>query len=143
MEERLTRTEQKNLALARMRQMKIYDPYIKIFDKSDVVTMYERFGGYYATASNGEKELEDKIHEFEARTGNLVYAVTHNFTNYGEMYSFLIVSSYREDETKRLLEEYDGHFYPMAYVWNKDCEECSEYGTIGVKSYGGGLNRVE
>ena len=33
-------------------------------------------------------------------------------------------------------------FYAFAYVWNKDCEWCSEFGTIGVKSFGGGLKRI-
>ena len=33
-------------------------------------------------------------------------------------------------------------FYAFAYVWNKDDDWCSEFGTIGVKSFGGGITRV-
>ncbi len=28
------------------------------------------------------------------------------------------------------------------YVWNKDDERCSEFGTIGVQSFGGGIRRI-
>ena len=32
--------------------------------------------------------------------------------------------------------------YVWSYVWNKDADWCSEYGTIGVKSFGGGIART-
>ena len=33
-------------------------------------------------------------------------------------------------------------FYIGAYVWNKDVEWYSEFGTIGIRSFGGGIKRV-
>ena len=30
----------------------------------------------------------------------------------------------------------------FAYVWNKDDDYCSEFGSIGVRSFGGGIRRV-
>ena len=33
-------------------------------------------------------------------------------------------------------------FYAYAYVWNKDDDYCSELGTIAIRSFGGGIERV-
>ena len=33
-------------------------------------------------------------------------------------------------------------FYVSAYVWNKSDDMCSEFGTIGIRSFGGGIKRV-
>ena len=33
-------------------------------------------------------------------------------------------------------------FYSYAYVWNKTDDNCSEFGTIGIRSFGGGIKRV-
>lgn len=142
-EAKLTREEQKDIAISRLQQMGIYSPYIKAFKNKNIVTMFENFGGYWATADNGEAELEAKIKEFEAKTGNLVYAVTHELLEFGECYSFLIVSAYKEDEAQVNLEQYNATLYAFAYVWNKTYEEFSEYGTIGVQSFGGGIRRCE
>ena len=30
----------------------------------------------------------------------------------------------------------------FAYVWNKSNDYCSEFGTIGIRSFGGGIKRV-
>ena len=33
-------------------------------------------------------------------------------------------------------------FYAYAYVWNKTDDFCSEFGTIGIRSFGGRIKRV-
>lgn len=33
-------------------------------------------------------------------------------------------------------------YYVSAYVWNKTDDWCSEFGTIGIRSFGGGIKRV-
>ena len=33
-------------------------------------------------------------------------------------------------------------YFALAYVWNKDCEWCSEFGTIVIRSFAGGIKRV-
>jgi len=141
--ELLTKEEQKTLALIRLKQMDIYKPYIKAFEEKGVITFFERFGGYYATADNGEKELEDYICAYEERTGDMVYAATHEIFEFGECYSLLIVSKYREDEVDDKLEANGTKFFPYAYVWNKSVPDFSEYGTICVQAFGGGLTRVQ
>lgn len=131
---------QKELAIQCMQKLGIYKPYIKQFEKHDTVTLFERFAGYYIT-DDQEPELLKKIKEFEARTGSLVYAVTHEMFEFGECYSFLCVSKYEEDWQFTIEDGIYGS-YVWSYVWNKDIEEFSEYGTIVVKSFGGGISRA-
>lgn len=130
---------QKEVAISAMKSLDIYKPYIKKFEKDGTVTLFERFGGYYIYEDN-EPELLKKIREFEAETGSLVYAVTHEIFPFGECYSFLIVSKYDEEWEVTLEEVKDG--YAFSYVWNKTDDYCSEFGTIAVKSFGGGIARV-
>jgi hypothetical protein len=130
---------QKEVAISAMKSLDIYAPYIKKFEKDGTVTLFERFGGYYID-EHQEPELLKKIREFEEETGSLVYAVTHNMFEFGECYSFLIISKYDEEWSMTLEEVKDG--YAFSYVWNKDDEYCSEFGTIAVKSFGGGIARV-
>ena len=130
---------QKEVALSAMKSLDIYAPYINKFKKDGTVTLFERFGGYYIDEYN-EPELLKKIKEFEAEYGSIVYAVTHTFTQFGELYEFLCISKYEEEWEDTLEEIKDG--YAFSYVWNKTDEWCSEFGTIAVKSFGGGIARV-
>ena len=130
---------QKEVAIQCLKSLNIYTPYIKKFEKDGIVTLFERFGGYYINEDQ-EPELLNKIKEFEAETGSLVYAVTHEMFFFGECYSFLIVSKYDEEWEMTLEEIQDG--YAFSYVWNKSDEICSEFGTIGLKSFGGGIART-
>ena len=130
---------QKKVAIKAMKALDIYEPYIKKFEKDGTVTMFERFGGYYIDEAN-EPELLHKIREFEAEYGSLVYAVTHTFTQFGELYEFLHISKY-DEEWEMTLEEIKDN-YAFVYVWNKTNDWCSEFGTIAVKSFGGGIARV-
>lgn len=131
---------QKELAIQCLQRLNIYKPYIRKFEKDGTVTLFERFAGYYITEDQ-EPELLKKIKEFEAETGSLVYAVTHEMFEFGECYSFLCVSKYEEDWYYTLTIDPYGS-YAWSYVWNKDIEEYSEYGTIAVRSLGGGIARV-
>lgn len=130
---------QKQVAIKAMKALDIYEPYIKKFEKDGTVTMFERFGGYYIDEAN-EPELLHKIRKFEAEYGSLVYAVTHTFTQFGELYEFLHISKY-DEEWEMTLEEIKDN-YAFVYVWNKTNDWCSEFGTIAVKSFGGGIARV-
>ena len=129
---------QKEVAISAMKNLDIYKPYIRKFEKDGTITLFERFGGYYIDEKN-EPELFKKIKEFEAEYESIVYAVTHEMFWFGEYYSFLIVSKYEEEWDMTLREVKDG--YAFAYVWNKSDEMCSEFGTIGVRSFGGGIAR--
>ena len=125
-------------AIEIMEKMDIYKPYIKGFRESDKVCFFERFGGYWV---DQEPEIYNKMKEIEKEYNCTVYAITHEFTQFGECYSFLLVTNYKS-EWKNLVVTENGTHYAFAYVWNKDDEWCSELGTVGVKSFGGGITRV-
>lgn len=126
---------QKEKAIECMRKLDIYKPYIRKFEKDGTITLFERFGGYYIDKDQ-EPELLNKIKEFEAERGAVVYAVTHEIFEFGDCYSFLYISKYKEDWDSSVTTGPYGK-YVWAYVWNKDDEWCSESGTIVVKSFGG------
>ena len=134
----MNKQERKAKAIEFMKTLDIYKPYIDGFEKHDHICMFERFGGYWAYQY---PELMHKIKEFEEKYDYTVYAVTHEYTAFGECYDFLIVTKYDEEADDTLIKCDDG-FYAYAYVWNKTDEWCSEFGDIGLKSFGGGIARV-
>ena len=111
---------------------------IKDFEEKDLVCFFERFAGFWV---DQEPEVYAKMKEVEAQFNCTVYAITHEYTEFGECYSFLLVTRYKQ-EWKNLVVSENGTHYAFAYVWNKDDDWCSELGTIGVKSFGGGNMRV-
>lgn len=118
--------------------MDIYKPYIEGFKNEDKVCFFEQFGGFWVYQ---EPEVEAKMKELEKEYGCTVYAITHEFTQFGECYSFLLVSKYEEEWDRCVVSEKNNH-YAFAYVWNKDDDWCSEFGTVVVKSFGGGIKRI-
>ena len=134
----ITRDIKKEKAIELMKKLDIYKPYIKGFKNEDTVCYFENYGGYWAYQEPG---LIEKVKELEEEHNCLVYAITHEYTAIGEMYSFLIITDY-EEEWDTLLEKYGNQYYGFAYVWNKDDEECSEFGTVAISSFGGGIRRI-
>lgn len=129
----------KDKALELMKKLDIYKPYIKGFKDNDYVCFFERFGGFW---DYQEPELEAKRKEIEKKYNCLVYAITHEFLEDDELYSFLIVTDYPEDWNKLLMSAGPNRHYATAYVWNKSCEWCSEFGDITVQSAFGGIRRI-
>jgi hypothetical protein len=134
----ITMENKKQKAIELMNKLDIYKPYIKGFRENNQICFFENFGGSWAEQ---EPELMAKIQEFEKEHNCLVYAVTHEYTDFGECYDFLYISDY-EDDWEYLFSKEGTTFYVVAYVWNKDVEWCSEFGTIGIRSFGGGIKRV-
>lgn len=130
--------KQKAKAIEIMKQMDIYKPYIEGFEKENKVCFFEQFGGFWVYQ---EPEVEAKMKELEKKYGCMVYAITHEFTQFGECYSFLIVTKYKEEWNRCVVSEKNKH-YAFAYVWNKDDDWCSEFGTVVVQSFGGGIKRI-
>ena len=130
--------ERKIKAIELLKRLDIYKPYIEGFTERGQVCFFERFGGYWV---DQEPEVYAKMKEVEAQFNCTVYAITHEYTEFGECYSFLLVTKYKQ-EWKNLVVSENGTHYAFAYVWNKDDDWCSELGTIGVKSFGGGITRV-
>ena len=130
--------ERKTKAIELLNKLDIYKPYIKGFEEENKVCFFERFGGFWV---DQEPEVLKKMQEIEKEYNCTVYAITHEFTDFGECYSFLIVTNYKS-EWKTLVTSDGNIHYAFAYVWNVDDEWCSEFGTVGVKSFGGGITRV-
>ncbi len=129
---------QKEKALEILRTMDIYKPYIKGFDEKDQVCFFEHYAGFWVEQ---EPEIYAKMQQLEKEYKCKVYAITHELTNMGEMYSFLIVTNHRS-EWKGLVHTERNKHTAFAYVWNKDYEYDSEFGDVMVQSFGGGIRRI-
>lgn len=133
-----TKEQRKEQAVKLLNQLAVYKPYIKGFEQADNVCFFENFGGFWVYQ---EPEIEKKMKEIEKEYDCTVYAVTHEYTDFGECYDFLIVGNYKS-EWKSLVCKINGGFNVFAYVWNKTDDFCSEFGTVGIKSFGGGIKRI-
>ena len=134
----MNKPAQKEQAIKYLKQLGIYTPYIDGFEKDDQVCVFEHFAGFWAYQY---PTLEKKMKAIESEYKCTVYAITHEFTRFGECYSFLIVTNYKH-EWKTLLRSNKNEHTAFAYVWNKTDDWCSEFGSITVKSLGGGITRI-
>lgn len=134
-----TREEKKAKAIALLQQLQIYKPYIEGFEQKDEVCFYERFGGYWVYQ---EPEIEQKMKEIEKEYNCVVYAITHEVLEFGDCWSFLLVPDYKEEWDDLVSQASGNTYYAFAYVWNKTVDYNSEFGSIAVKTLGGGLCRV-
>ena len=133
----MTKEQRKAKAVELLKQLDVYKPYIKGFEKNDQVCFFESFAGFWV---DQEPEVFEKMQEIERKHNCTVYAITHEFTDFGECYSFLLVTDY-EEEWDDLVYSNNNRFSAFAYVWNKSDDWCSEFGSVGVASHFGGLKR--
>lgn len=137
--EELLREKQKDKALEVLKQLNIYKPYIKGFrDKGDVC-WFENFAGFWAYQ---DEELTAKIKEFEKEHTALVYAVSHDYTQFGESFALLYISQYEEEWDYCIDKIESNKYYVATYVWNKTDEWCSDFGDIAIISAFGGIKRI-
>lgn len=135
----MERQAKKDKAIELMKTLDIYQPYIEGFKQEDRVCFFERFAGFWV---DQEPEILKKMRELEAEYKCVVYAITHEFTDFGELYDFLIVPDHKCEWKELLYAQRGNNFIAFAYVWNKDDDWCSEFGSIGIQSFGGGIRRV-
>lgn len=128
----------KQKAIELMNVLDIYKPYINEYRMNDTACLFEQFAGFYV---NQYPEIEAKKKAIEEKYDVTVYAITHEYTAFGECYSFLIVDN-NDEEANALSEMQSNQFAGYAYVWNKSDDWCSEFGEIVVQSFGGGIRRV-
>ena len=134
----MNKQAQKEQAVKYLKQLDIYKPYIDGFDRFDKVCVFERYAGFWVYQY---PDIQAKIKTIESEHKCTVYAITHEFTQFGECYSFLIVTNYKH-EWKTLVHSNKNQHSAFAYVWNKTDDWCSEFGTVAVKSLGGGITRI-
>ena len=131
---------QKEVAVECLEKLNIYKPYIRKFKSEKTMPcFYENFGGFWAEQ---EPKLWSKIKEVEEEYGCLVYAITHEFFDFGECWSMLCVSKHTKEVRDCLLQNTISRFYAFAYVWNETNEQLSEFGDVIVQSFGGGIRRI-
>lgn len=133
-----TKEERKNKAIELMKELDIYKPYIDGFKKDNMVCFYENYAGFWAYQ---EPDVQNKMINLQYEHDITIYAITHEYCEFGECYSFLYVNKYKEEWDFTLESEGNVH-NAFAYVWNRDDEWCSEFGTICVRSLGGGIKRI-
>ena len=137
----MDKNQQKEIAVQCLEKLDIYKPYINKFkSKEQMPCFFENFGGFWAYQ---EPELWQKIKEVEEEKDCLVYAITHEYLDFGECWSMLVVPN-ECDGVDDLLQSVGARsaFYAFAYVWNKTDPWLSEMGDIVVRSFGGGLTRI-
>ena len=134
-----TPQERKEKAIELLKQLEIYKPYIEGFENDGNVCFYENFGGYWVYQ---EPEIEAKMREIEKEYNCTVYAITHEYSSIGECYDFLLIPNFPEEWDELVSNSRRNEFYAFAYVWNKTDDWCSEFGTIVVESFGGGIKRI-
>lgn len=123
----VTRDAKKAEAIARMKLWGIFPGIRKQFEKEDLVSeSAPPLGACYWL----EGEQLARVREFEEKNNALVYHVIHSFTSLGEMESYLYVSDYPEEWERDRADIKDGQ--QLAYVYNRDMPDCSEFGCIGV-----------
>jgi hypothetical protein len=132
----MTRQEQKQEAIARMRMLKLHTNAINEFEKDDVINLSEHGGILYWL---NEDQMQH-VKAFEGKYTSVVYHVIHNITEFGELLAFLYVSDSEEEWDYDRDDIKDGYAY--AYVKNLDDDMCSEFGSIGIKPQFGGIVRT-
>lgn len=134
---KVSRENKKAEAVKRMKALDIYTEAIKQFKNEDTVMVSEPpLGGLYWLNEEEKKVVAD----FEAEYNALVYMVVRSNTEFGLLDSLLYVSD-EQEEWEMDWEDIPDR-YLMAYVANRDCPDYSEFGSIAVKSVGGGLVRI-
>lgn len=128
--------KQKQEAIERMKMLKIYSQAIKEFEKENVINVSEHGGILFWL----DDEQQEMVKRFEEKYNAVVYHVIHNYTEFGELYSLLYVSQHEQEW------DYDKddikHDIALCYVVNKDEENFSEFGSIGIKPQFGGVIRT-
>ena len=137
----MTNERQKEIAIQCLEELDIYKPYIRKFKSQKTLPcFFENFAGFWA---DQEPKLWNKIKEVEKEFGCLVYAITHEITDFGECWSMLCVSSDSERLEDCLTVLDDGKsYYSFSYVWNTQNECFSEFGDIVVRAACGGIKRI-
>ena len=133
---KITIEKKKEEALKRMKLLELYPNVIKEFEKDNVVNLSEN-GGFLYWLNDEQKQI---VTEFEEDHDALVYHVIHDFTEFGELLTFLYVSDYEEEWEDDVNDLKDG--YSCAYVKNLSDDFCSEFGSICFRPQFGGLVRT-
>lgn len=125
-----------NECLRRMEKLKLSHHCINAFKKNKVWES-EGIGALYEI-NDKEKEIVEKFEK--EHEGYKVYHMIHNMFEFGEVYSILYVGT--EENEWSYFDEDLQNGTTFVYAYNKDIEEYSEFGSIGIRPSIGGLVRT-
>ena len=137
-----TEKEMKMEALKRLEKMTLHPDVVKGF-KEGVLYRSDRtpfMGRPFGALFWLEEKEKDIVRKVEEKTGGVVYHMTHEKTDFGELYDVFYVSPYKE-EWEADTEDMKNNL-AVVYVENVTDPELSEFGTIQYKSAEGGLIRI-
>lgn len=129
------RQQLKKEAIKRMEALDIINDTIQQFEQADLVSYSLRGGNYWL--DNTFKKI---IADFEETYDYLVYFSILSHTNIGRMLTLFYVSTQEEEWSRDWDDLNEG--LQMAYVYNLDIPEYSEFGLVGFKPIFGGLVRT-
>ncbi len=72
----------KQKAMELLKKLDIYKPYINGFVNENRVCFYEQYAGYWV---DQEPEIEQKMREIEQKHNCTVYAITHEYLEFGDV----------------------------------------------------------
>ena len=124
----MTREEMKSEAIARMRQLHLYPETIRQFERENLISESAPPFGACFWLNEAQRE---RVRQLEAKYNILIYHVIHSFTTIGEMESYLYVSNHPEEWEGDRAGLKEGE--TVAYVYNCDDPELSEFGYIGIR----------
>ena len=132
-----TKEEMKQEALVRMKLLGLQYNVIRDFEAKETI--------YYSLGALGLLylafgEVVKVVQKFENQTGYLVYHVIDNNTSIGRMLTLLYVSTEMDEWAADKQDLQEG--CPLAYVENITYPDCSEFGSVGVKPFNGGVVRT-
>lgn len=132
---KVTAEEARQEVLKRMKKLDFHPNVLTDF-KEDRLNKSELVGILFWL---NDEEIK-AVREFEKEHDSIVYHVIHQFTNIGELYSFLYVKL--DNEEWEMDDDGLKQDEALAYVWNKTTPEFSEFGYIGIRPQFGGLVRT-
>lgn len=132
-----TKDQMKQEALARMKLLDLHRNVVKDFETEGKINYSWGCLGilYWPT-----DEIREVVQKFENQTGYLVYHAMDNETDIGHMVTLLYVSTEMDEWAADKQDLQEG--CPLAYVENLTYPDCSEFGSVGVEPFNGGVVRT-
>ncbi len=123
-----------------LEEMDVCSPHVRDYEANGTIYLFKSFEG---ERIHPNSPLYEKLKTLEKKLDCKVYAVTYEQFSWGRVYTFLLVSKYREDWSVMFRETGDPYKYiAYAYCWNLDREDYSEPGSVILESGIGGIRRV-
>ena len=137
-----SRDELKTLGINILSRLNISIPYLLDYAANGRVYLFDCDDGWNGRRIAPNSELGEKITDLRRNHNVQVYAVTREKFEFGEVYTFLLISRYIEDFDQMLRRFNTGIYRAYAYAWNKTAEERSDFGSVFLEASGGNIRRV-